>query len=255
MSDLVHLDHDGAIAIVTLDRPPANALNLDMLDALLGLLPRLRHPDVRAVVLRGQGRFFSAGLDLFQVFAYDQAEARRFTTVFDDTLAGWFSLDRPVVAAVGGHAIAGGLVLAALADFRLAADGDAKLGLTETPVGVPFPASALEVVRFSFAGPWLNELMLRGRNIGVQEALGRRLVDAIHPQAELDASALALARELAAHNPVALSWTKRSLRAPALARMVEARASGQDPVWELWRSDAVREAVSTFRAATLRKGR
>src|SRR5205823_2672064 len=114
-------------------------------------------PDVRAVVVTGSGRFFSAGLDLFEILTYRGTEASEFMARFDDGFTGLFALEKPMVAAVNGHAIAGGAVLAATADFRLAAEGESRIGLTEIQVGVPFPTSALEVVRFSCAGPYLPE--------------------------------------------------------------------------------------------------
>ena len=103
----------GRVAIVTLDRPPANALNRGFFDELLALLDRLASPDVRAVVVTGTGRFFSAGLDLFEVFAYPPAAFDEFTGRFDAGFTRLFAFPKPIVAAVNGHAIAGGAALAA----------------------------------------------------------------------------------------------------------------------------------------------
>src|SRR6059036_1634384 len=130
----------GRIAIVTLDRPPANALDRPAFEELIDLCARLRASSaVRAVVLTGTGRFFSAGLDLFQVFAYPPEGFDLFAARFDEAFAALFRFPKPVVAAVNGHAIAGGAVLAAAADLRVAADGEARIGLTAIDVGVPFP--------------------------------------------------------------------------------------------------------------------
>src|SRR5437867_2184148 len=131
MATMLRLERQGPLAVLTLDRPPANALNRDFFVELCTTLPALRASDVHGVVVTGTGRFFSAGLDLFEILTYQGAEASAFMARFDDGFTGLFALEKPVVAAVNGHAIAGGAVLAATADFRLAAEGDGRIGLTE----------------------------------------------------------------------------------------------------------------------------
>lgn len=247
----LRLQIDAGVACVTLDRPPANALDHDLLDELRALAPRLEADDVRAVVLTGTGRFFSAGLDLDAVLSTPDDRAAAFASSFDDTMASWFALARPVVAAVNGHAIAGGAVLAAAADFRLVAEAPLKMGLSEILVGVPFPTSALEMVRFSCAGPHLSEILLRGRSYGPSEAVSRRLADEVVPAAELLDRAKALAGELAGHRPEALLATKRALRAESLARMKAARAHGPDPAWQVWWTPETRAAMAEFRTRAL----
>ena len=116
MTTMLRLERQGPLAVVTLDRPPANALNRDFFVELGALLRTLAAPDVHAVVITGSGgRVFSAGLDLFEILTYQGADAIDFMARFDDGFAGLFALEKPVVAAVNGHAIAGGAVLAATA--------------------------------------------------------------------------------------------------------------------------------------------
>jgi enoyl-CoA hydratase len=243
------LSRRGYTAILTLSRSPANALNHTLLTELQKQLAQLcADAEVRALVLTGEGRFFSAGLDLHEVFDYPPALAQAFTRTFDDVFTLLFSLELPVVAAINGHAIAGGAVLAATADFRLMSDGDAKLGLSEIKVGVPFPTSALEPVRFAWAGPHLAELLYRGSSYGPRHALSYRLIDEVVPAAELLERALALAAELGSRPKVAFASTKRALRREALCRMAAARAGGDDPLWTLWRTEEVLAAMATYRA-------
>jgi enoyl-CoA hydratase len=246
----------GPVTVVTLDRPPANALNRAFFEELTELLVRLGEPTVRAVVITGTGRFFSAGLDLFEVFAEEGAAFDEFTARFDAGFAALFAFPKPVVAAVNGHAIAGGAVLAAAADVRLVAEGEARLGLTEIQVGLPFPASALEIVRAACAGPHLAELLYLGHTYAPREAGLRRLADEVVPAADLMARARAVAGELGAREPAAFAAVKYSLRADALRRLDTTRADG-DPVWEIWRRPQTRAAVAAYRARTLgaRSGR
>lgn len=250
----LRLEIEDQVATVTLDRPPVNALNLELLTGLRDLLPRLRAPDVRAVVLRSAGTTFSAGLDLVEIGGYSEAEAAAFSEVFDEMMIGWFSLEIPMVAAICGHAIAGGLVLAALADFRLGAEGRGKLGLTEILVGVPFPASALTPVVSAFPSAVLPELLYRGTTFSMAEGLAQGLLHRLVAPLDLDAEALALARELGGRTRAGFSGTKRGLRAPALANLHAARPDGRDPVWGLWRSDEVQREISAYRARVLKRG-
>lgn len=249
---LVHLEPraDG-VSLLRIDRPPANAFDRDMFEALGAAVDRLaRDPSVRAVVVTGTGRFFSAGLDLIALFAQDRAGFAAFARAFDAAWLALFGLPKPVVAAVNGHAIAGGAVLAACADFRLVADGAGRMGLSEIVVGVPFPTSAFEPVRFACAGPALAEVLERGRTYPPADAVARRLADEVVPADALLDRAFALAAELAAHLPAAFAATKRALRADALGRMA-AVPPGTDPVWALWESPEVRAAIEAYRQRTL----
>ena len=243
--------HRDEVAVVTLDRPPANALTRASFEELTALLAELRDDAaVRAVILTGTGRFFSAGLDLFEVFGTDADAFRAFTIAFDAGFTALFAFPKPIVAAVNGHAIAGGAMLVAGADTRLVADGAAQIGFTEILVGVPFPASAFEIVRFTCAGPHLTEVLYDGKTYQPRPAHERRLADEVVPAEELMTRARAVAADLGSRPPAAFAGIKRALRAEALARM-QAHAPGLDPVWDVWRTPEVRAAVDAFRARTL----
>ncbi len=250
----VSIERRGAVALLTLDSPPANALGSPVLADLAAAAETLRTDDSRAVVLTGAGRFFSAGLDLFEVARLvTSPDAESFARLFDDVVTALFALEKPVVAAINGHAIAGGAVLAATADLRLIADSELKIGLTEIQVGVAFPTSALEVVRFSCGGRHLPEILYRGQTYGPAEAVTRGLADELVPAAELPGRALALAEELAAARPLAFSSSKRALRADYLARIRAAAGGGLDPVWRTWQTQDALQAMAAFRDRTLRK--
>lgn len=241
----------GDVALLTLARPPANALDLNLLLALGRAVTEAQ--DARAIVLTGSERFFSAGLDLAYVLTLDEPQALTFAEAFDDTMTTLFAAPGPLVAALSGHTVAGGAVIAAAADFRLMAEGPARIGLPEIKVGVPFPASALEIVRHAWAGPHLARLLFRGDTVDAAEALALGLIDdVVAPNALVD-HAVALAGTLAAAPRATYAATKRGLRAPGLARIQAARAAGPDPVWEVWRSPEVRAAIAAYGASVLRR--
>lgn len=247
----LHVVARGEIALATVSRPPANAIDHELLAAIVAALPDLRA--ARAVVLTGAGRFFSAGLDLSYVLELDLPAAAAFAEAFDDAMTGLFALECPVVAALNGHAVAGGGVIAASADARVMADGDARIGLPELKVGVPFPASALEIVRTAWGGPHLAMLLGRGLTYRPAEALTMHLVDEVVASADVVARAEALAMELGAAPKSSYAHVKRALRAEPLARMQAARRSGPDAAWSVWRQPEVLAAIRAYRDRVLVK--
>src|SRR5947199_10284934 len=108
MATMLRLERQGPLAVLTLDRPPANALNREFFVALCTTLPALRASDVHGVVVTGTGRFFSAGLDLFEILTYQGAEASAFMARVDDRLTGLCPLEKPAVGAAHGQATRGG---------------------------------------------------------------------------------------------------------------------------------------------------
>ena len=111
MADLIQTEQRGTTLLLSLNRPPAHAMNLDMLRALRDLLPSLHTPEVRAMVIAVGGKFFSAGPDLVELFAYPPAQAAEFTRTFDEVFVGLFSLTIPVIAcstgSIAGRAASG----------------------------------------------------------------------------------------------------------------------------------------------------
>jgi enoyl-CoA hydratase len=244
-----HITARGDVAVATLDRPPANAIDHDLLSAIIAALPDLRA--ARAVVLTGGGRFFSAGLDLTYVLELDEPTAAAFAESFDDAMTGLFALENPVVAAVNGHAVAGGGIIAASADARIMADGDGQIGLPEIRVGVPFPSSALEIVRAAWGGPHLTMMLERGLTYRPAEALAMNLVNELAPAAETLDRAVALAAELARAPSASFACLKRSLRREGLARIVAARKDGPDAAWDVWRTPEVVGAIRAYQTRVL----
>src|SRR3954447_24225973 len=182
---MIQLSHRGGIAIVTMIHGKANALDLEFCEALAAQFEALRSSDTKAVVLTGQGRMFSAGVNLIRLSEGGAAYVRRFLPALHRLYDMVFFFPKPVVAAVNGHAIAGGCVLQACADRRIAATGGGRIGVTELLVGVPFPALAFEVMRFATPPAFFAETMLSGATYGPETALARRLVDELAEPAAL----------------------------------------------------------------------
>ena len=205
----------GSVLTLTLDRPEVrNALSGELVEQLTGALEAAGRDDaVRVVVLTGTGRAFSAGADLAALQGLQTASAEA-NLADSELLARLFetlyTLPKPVVAKVQGHAIAGGCGLAAVCDFSLVAD-DVKLGFTETRIGFVPALVAVFVVR-KLGEAAARDLLLRGHLIDAAEAARIGLVTRAVPAGDLDVAVDALCHDLATQTSAsAVALTKRLL--------------------------------------------
>src|SRR4051812_15767580 len=192
---------------------------------------RLAADEPAAVVLVGRERFFSAGMDLKAAPQLSPSEQRGTVDGINRLFLGWYSFPRPVVAAVNGHAIAGGLILALCADHRVCSASDAKLGLTELRAGIPYPAAAIAVVRAELPPATARRLVLGASLVGPEEALELGVVDELQAPAALLPRALDVATELAALPRSTYTVVKRQLRGPVIDAVEQVLSGGAgDPV-------------------------
>jgi enoyl-CoA hydratase len=238
---------DGDVAVLTLAHGPVNAMDPELCEAVAAAFRALADDPARAVVVTGAGRAFSAGADLARLVSDGEPYARRFLAALDDCFRSAFTLGKPVVAAVNGHALAGGCVLAACADVALLAGGTIRIGLPEIAVGVPFPRGALEVVRFAVGDVAARRLVLSARAVPPADAVAMGLVEALVPADELLGAAVARARAMADAAPAdTFAFTKAQLRRDAVERW-DARTDEADGVLALW----VRRAADGWTARYL----
>jgi Enoyl-CoA hydratase/isomerase len=125
----------------------ANALDTELCEAITVRLEEHRHSSMQALVFIGQGQIFSAGVDLLRVLDGGPAYLEVFLPALSKAFETLFCFPKPVIAAINGHAIAGGCVLACAADYRIMAHQAGRIGVPELLVGVPFPTVALEIMR------------------------------------------------------------------------------------------------------------
>ncbi len=176
MIDVIFAD---GIALVTLKHGKANALDIELCELLAARFQELARSDVKAVVLTAEGKIFSAGVDLIRLSAGGAVYVRKFLPALHKLYETVFYHPKPVVAAINGHAIAGGCVLACCADRRIMAREAGRIGVTELLVGVPFPALAFEIVRASVPSRYLAEVTLSGATYTTDAALQRGWIDEV----------------------------------------------------------------------------
>jgi len=240
---------DGGIAVLTLDRPPVNALNSAFLQAIERRLAELEgDADLRALVMTGAGKTLSGGMDLKELQGFSVADQNELAEAFSRTFAKLYVFPKPVVAAVNGAAIAGGLFVALASDYRVARAG-AWLGLTEVRVGVRFPAGPLEVARQELSASAARRLMLGGQNVRAEQALEMGILDEVVAADQVMTRAMEMAAEYSKIPPATYAAVKAQLRGHTAAAILEAVDSRSDPTLKGWFSEETYEAARALLGA------
>jgi enoyl-CoA hydratase len=244
VSALINSESSGPVTVLRMAHGKANAIDLELLAALSTNLHRLR--EAPAVVLTGTGTIFSAGVDLFRVVDGGRPYLDRFLPALRKTFNELMAFPRPLVAAINGHAIAGGCVLVETADHRVMTSGSGRIGLTEMLVGIPFPVDAIEILRLATGGRGLGRLVNLAETVPAQRAVELGLVDEVAEPDVVLARAVEVATALAAVPARSFELMKRELRAPFWDAL-EARSGHFDSeVDEAWKSDAAIRAIAAY---------
>jgi enoyl-CoA hydratase len=212
-------DRDGGVRFLTLDRPPANAIDESLLGDLREALGQARASDsVRALVLAANGKFFSGGFDL-SAPRRDGENIAVMTDLYRDTHLQLLEMPKPTVAMVRGHAIAGGLILVLACDYRLGLDGDYKVGVNEVAIGASYPRIALEILKLRLPHARAAELALGAALYPSSQALRLGIVDELLPAETFEDTVLRRARRMGAFPRDAYAHTKAGLIAETVARV------------------------------------
>ena len=246
LSPLLSTDHDGDVAIVRMHHKKANALDTELCRAVEAELVELAASACRAVIVTGTGSIFSAGVDLLRVLDGGATYLDGFLPALSDMTDAMLRFPKPLVAAVNGHAIAGGCVMVCACDRRLMTDGRGRIGVPELLVGVPFPLVALEAIRWGAAAATLQETIFSGGTHSPAEALRRGLVDEVVTDGQLDERALATAHQLADIPAETFGLVKTMLRQPMFDRIDAVRAQSDRDMMAAWASAAVRAAIERY---------
>jgi enoyl-CoA hydratase len=247
--ELIRRDDVDGVAVLSMCRPPTNAADVELIEALGAAVARAGADDSRAVLIRSDvDRFFMAGADIKAMLAAldagDRATIQRMR-VLPAVLDRLAALPKPSVAAIAGVAAGGGLELALACDLRIAG-ASSRLGLPEVRIGLIPGAGGTQRLTRLLGPARALDLMLDGRLIEAAEAAQLGIVTRAVADEEVDAEALALAKRLAAHSPVAVAAIKRAVAAVAdgdAARGLAIEGEGIDAA--LW-SDEGRAGLRAF---------
>jgi enoyl-CoA hydratase len=237
---MIDVEQRSGVTVVRLRHGKVNALDLELLRAITKAMRDLDRG--AAVVITGSGAVFSAGVDLNRIVAGGRAYTQEFLPALAEAFLAIFDHQGPVLAAVDGHAIAGGCVIAAACDVRLMSQG--KIGLAELSVGVPFPSAAMEILRHA-VGPAVGRLVLTAELLDASQAQSIGLIHHVAaPDALLDA-AIERAGRMARIPAEVFGFSKRQLQQPA-RDAIAAGGAADEAVLAMWSSDRTRDAIARY---------
>ena len=227
-------------------------MDIELGEALVREMQDAAAAPIRAVIVTGSGSSFSAGVDLFRVVNDGPEYGRRFLPVLDAFLRAALTLPKPMVAAVNGHAIAGGCILAAACDHRIMVEGTGRIGIPELAVGVPFPALPLQIMAARLSDTVLRDLVFSARTVQVDEAKALGLVDEKCPNGMLMDRAMETAERLAAIPASTFALMKEAFYTPILDRAEQLRGLNARVV-EAWKQPDTYETIRRYLARTVGK--
>jgi len=248
----ISLETQDKVAILRLDRGITNSMNLELVRELGESMSKLRiDPGVQALVLTSvNDKFFSIGLDIPGLFSLPREEFAFFYSFFNQMCLELYTFRKPTVAAITGHAIAGGCILALCCDYRYMAAGRKLMGLNEIKLGVPVPFPADCILRNLIGARLARDVMDSGEFYPPEELLRMGMVDRVIPGEQLLSEAIDKAQALTSVSSEAFALIKRN-RVDRLEARIRSRLEDRERQFvELWYSEEARqllkEAISKF---------
>lgn len=250
---VIEKSENAGVVVLKLAHGKANTMDLESCQAMIDEFTALRSSAAKAVVLTGQGSIFSAGVELVRTSDGGPGYVRKFLPALNAMFDAVFHFPKPVVAAINGHAIAGGCVLACCADRRLMAQGNGRIGVTELLVGLPFPALAFEVMRSVTLSRYFPQAIYAGETYFPDGGAERGWIDEVVSAADLLDRAVGVAQTLAALPAATFAMTKRQMHLPVIERMQREGDKIDAAVIDIWAAPEATARIQDYVARTLKK--
>jgi enoyl-CoA hydratase len=236
----VWLHKEGSVAIVRLAKGVTNAIGMQLVNDLRAKVKEVRDdPEARALLLTSESdRFFSIGLDIPELIEYDKAQFAQFIELFDRLCIELYSLPKPTVVAIRGHATAGGAILALTGDHRVMTTGRVAMGLNEVRLGVTVPYPPDQMLRDLVGSRTARDVMEVGDFFNPEELLAMGMVDEIAPPDQVLFIARELATSLAASPTEAYAAIKANRTGPVVAAIEADLPAKQAEFVDMWYSPA-----------------
>jgi len=244
----MHVSKDGEIATVTLSRGKVNALNEPMVEEIIKSFEDLETDnEVKSIIFTGSGKFFSFGFDVPEFLNYSKSDFIRYLEKFTNFYTYLFLFPKPIVAALNGHTIAGGCMLATACDFRLMVTGKATISLNEITFGSAVLAGSVEMLRYCVGSRNAQSILYSGAMYSAEEACQLRLVDQVSSEDALAEDARKVAQELAQKDSSAFRCTKHLLRKPAVEEMIKREKDAILEFVDIWYSEQTWENLKEIK--------
>lgn len=238
---------EDSIATITLAHGKVNSINETLVDDFNKSLDQIEtDANVHAVVLTGREKFFSFGFDVPELLTLSREDLTRFFTKHTALLSRLFMFDKPIVAAINGHATAGGCMLITPCDFRIVAEGRARIGLNEIDLGVAVFGGSAEMLRYCVGDRNAELILNEGTLYTVEQAREFGLVDRVVSPDDLIPIATAKAKELGAKPGAAYRAIKQLTRGPLAAIIAHGEQGALDRFIETWYTDQAQEILRTL---------
>lgn len=229
---------DQGIVTLTLSRGKVNALNEVVIEELHECFKGIEtEGSLKAAILTGQGKFFTFGFDIPEFLSYSKETFTRYLTKFAGLYRYLFAFPKPVVAALNGHTVAGGCMLATACDRRLMVTGKAKISLNEINFGSSVFAGSVAMLKYWVGARNAQEILYSGRMYTAEEALKLGLVDCVTTEEALPDLARRAAEELAAKDGVAFGGIKNLLRKPVMEEIIRSEETSIREFVDIWYSE------------------
>ena len=244
----MQVSKDGEIATVTLNRGKVNALNEPMVEELTKSFEDLETDnEVRSIIFTGSGKFFSFGFDVPEFLNYSKSDFIRYLDKFTNFYTYLFLFPKPIVAALNGHTIAGGCMLATACDFRLMVTGKGKISLNEITFGSAVLAGSVEMLKYCVGSRNAQSILYSGAMYSAEEAFELGLVDQVSSEDALAEDARKVAKELAQKDSSAFKSIKHLLRKPAVEEMIKREKDAILEFVDIWYSEQTWENLKAIK--------
>jgi 3,2-trans-enoyl-CoA isomerase len=236
--DFVRVEKTDGIAKVILSRGKVNAINEFVIDELTACFKELADDaQTKAVIISGQGKFFTYGFDIPEFLNYKKEDFLRYLTKFTDFYGDVFLFPKPVIAALNGHTMAGGCMIAIACDYRIMVSGKAKISLNEINFGSSLFAGSVEIIKLWLGQKNAETAVYTGAIYAAEEAFQLGLIHQVSTEADLEANARAVAEQYAAKDGVAFRSIKHLLRKPLADEIKEREKRSLLEFVDIWYSE------------------
>ena len=234
-------------AIIGLNRGRSNAINSEMVAELSEMFKNIENDDnIGGLIITGNEGFFSAGLDLIELYEYDEFKIRKFWIDFLDLVSIMTSFRKPYISAISGHSPAGGCVLAICSDYRIMVDGKYIIGLNEVPVGIIVPDSIFHLYSFWLGQAKAYRFMLEGKLMNPQEAFENQLIDEVVVEGGLVSAAERQMQRYLQFDKTTWQQSKLNLRKELLSKVNTDHSVSLDKMLKQWWSPSTRSILQTI---------
>lgn len=233
------------IATMIIDCAKVNALNDQVVDELRSALEKVeKDQNVKVIILRGEGSFFSFGFDVPGFMSYDKGDFHGYVQNYNNLIKELFMFSKPVIAALNGHSIAGGCVLALACDYRIMISGKAKIALNEMTFGSTLFSCVTEILKYAVGSKRSEQIIYSGKMYSAEEALNLGLVDQVSSEDKFDQEVLDFAEEYAGKDMTAFASIKKMLKQDTLNKIESYEHESISEFVDIWYSESTREQLA-----------